>query len=95
MLRLSSRTFIKRRTAGVMALVAGGMFALGFLESCDDRLVALTRFIEPCGTIFANCAPGDFQIRAADIGDGCIDPACTVPGGCGEIPLGTFTDVCP
>jgi len=69
---------------------------LGFVESCDDRLVNATRYVDPCGTILGNCFPGDFQINAADVGDFCIDPACTVPGQCGGgQPLGTITDICP
>jgi hypothetical protein len=69
---------------------------LGFIESCNDTLIGITRYVEPCGTIFANCFPGDFEVRRADVGDWCVDPACTVPGQCGGgQPLGTITDVCP
>lgn len=77
-------------------LLAGGAAVPGFVESCDDRLVAVTRYFDPCGTILANCAPGDFEVNNAEIGDYCVDPACTVPGGCNDLqPLGTITDVCP
>lgn len=77
-------------------LLLGGVFQLGFLDSCNDRLVEVTRFIEPCGTFLANCTPGSFQANAAEIGDFCVDPTCTVPGGCGPgQPLGTIRDICP
>lgn len=88
-------SLMRRRTIALAMFIASSACAIGLIDSCDDRLVALTRYIEPCGTIFANCAPGDFQARAADVGDGCVDPACTVPGACGQVPLGTITEVCP
>ena len=82
-----------RRLAGV---ILGGVFILGFLETCDNRLVQFTRYVDPCGTFLANCQPGDFEVNRADVGDFCIDPACTVPGACGDDqPLGTITDLCP
>ena len=73
------------------------LFQFGFLESCDDRLIQLTRQFDPCGTILANCNPGDFEVNRAGIGDFCVDPACTVPGQCGTglQPIGTITDICP
>jgi hypothetical protein len=40
-----------------------------------------TRF-DPCGTVFANCAPGSFRLAFADVPDYDIDPTCTIPGGC-------------
>ena len=82
-----------RRLAGV---ILGGVFILGFLETCDNRLVQFTRYVDPCGTFLANCQPGDFEVNRAEVGDFCIDPACTVPGACGDDqPLGTITDLCP
>lgn len=85
------------RRGVVAALFAGALFQLGFIETCDDRLASLTRFVEPCGTLLGNCNPGDFQVNAADVGDYCIDPACTIPGQCGNAGpvLGTVTDLCP
>ncbi|MEK6799453.1 MAG: hypothetical protein AABZ12_10840 [Planctomycetota bacterium] len=78
-----------------LALVAAGAILPGFVQSCDDRLIAITRYADPCGTILANCNPGDFEVFAADVGDYCVDPACTVPGQCGEgQPLGTIIRVC-
>ncbi len=87
----------RKRAARWAACVSSGMMAFSFLSSCDDRLVALTNFVDPCGTILANCAPGSFQSLNADLGDWCLDPACTVPGGCGDPgpPLGTIRDICP
>lgn len=91
-IRYSRRT----RRAAVAALAVGSLFQFAFLQSCDDRLTALTQFVEPCGTIFGNCNPGDFQVNAADVGDFCVDPSCTIPGQCGSQPiLGTITDICP
>jgi len=82
-----------RRLAGV---ILGGVFIIGFLETCDNRLIQMTRYVEPCGTFLANCNPGDFEVSQAEVGDYCIDPTCTVPGQCGpEQPLGTITDLCP
>lgn len=94
---LSSRTGIRRRVVRAMAIATGSVFVVGMLESCNDFMVGASAYVDPCGTIFGNCAPGDIQVRAADIGDSCIDPACTVPGGCGfeGAPLGTITNVCP
>jgi hypothetical protein len=69
---------------------------MGFLGSCDDQLIALTQYVDPCGTILGNCTPGSFQANNADLNDWCIDPACTIPGGCGPgQPLGTIRDICP
>ncbi len=88
---------MKRRITTLAVLMSSAMFILGFLDSCNDRLVALTRFVDPCGTVLANCVPGQFQIINADVGDFCIDPECTIPGGCatGTAPLGTIREICP
>ncbi len=85
-----------RPVRAAMGTIATAVFIIGFLQTCDDRLIGLTRFIDPCATIFANCAPGDFEVNRADVGDFCVDPACTVPGQCGPgQALGTITDICP
>jgi hypothetical protein len=90
------RTGFARRFIRFATVLASGAAVPGFVESCDDRLIGLTRFFDPCGTFLANCAPGDFEVNNAEIGDYCVDPACTVPGGCNDLqPLGTITDVCP
>lgn len=87
---------VRSRMKKSAVLIAGGFFMFGFLQTCNDRFVNLTRFIDPCGTVFANCTPGFFETNAADIGDFCVDPSCTVPGGCNnDQPLGTITNVCP
>ena len=89
-------TNVRHSLKMLATLILGGGFTLGFLDSCDNRLIQFTRYVDPCGTIFANCEPGDFQVAAAEVGDYCVDPACTVPGQCGdERPLGTITDLCP
>ncbi|UCC30123.1 MAG: hypothetical protein JSU86_18235 [Phycisphaerales bacterium] len=87
---------IQQRLRRLAGLILGGVFILGFLETCDNRLVQFTRYVEPCGTFLANCQPGDFEVNRADVGDFCVDPTCTVPGACGDDqPLGTITDLCP
>ena len=75
----------------------GACFQLGFLGSCEDRFIGFTTFFDPCGTILGNCAPGSFETNAADVGDFCVDPTCTVPGQCGNAgpALGTVRDICP
>jgi len=91
----SKRAVWRRRIVGLG--LAGACFQFGLLGSLDDKFIGCTRYFDPCGTIFANCQPGDFITNAADVGDYCIDPTCTVPGGCGnEGPaLGTVTELCP
>ena len=87
--------FVRRVIQFAPVLVSGAAIP-GFIESCDNRLIRLTSYFDPCGTILANCAPGDFQVNRAEIGDYCIDPGCTVPGACNtQQPLGTITRVCP
>ena len=80
----------------IATLLGCGALTLGFLGSCEDRLITLTQYVDPCGTILGNCQPGDFTVNAAPVGDYCVDPACTVPGACNDDqPLGTITDICP
>ena len=92
-----SNASIQRGYRRLAALALGGAFSiLGFVESCDDKLVNATRYVDPCGTVFANCQPGDFIVNAAEVGDWSVDPACTVPGLCSEDqPLGTITELGP
>lgn len=93
---IDGRMYVRRLQRKLIAIGGSSMFALGILGSCDDQLVGLTRFVDPCGTFLANCAPGSFEVNAADVGDFCVDPACTVPGACDNAqPLGTITDICP
>lgn len=79
------------------ALSAGTVFQFGFIQGCNEAFIEVTRVFDPCGTFLANCTPGSFEANAADINDYCVDPACLVPGGCGntEQPLGTIRDICP
>jgi len=89
-------TGLRRRLKTWVTVLSTGIVLPGFVESCDDTLIAISRYADPCGTILANCAPGDLEVNRADVGDFCVDPACTVPGQCGPgQPLGTITDVCP
>ncbi len=86
------RAFRRMASGAVLA----GIIPVGFIESCDSRVTSATQYFDPCGTILGNCTPGSFQVNAADVGDYCIDPACTVPGQCGGgQPLGTITRICP
>ena len=94
------RNNVARRTCrrrAVAAAMVGTLMQLGWLGNLNDKFVGCTAYFDPCGTILANCAPGDFITNAADVGDFCVDPACTVPGQCaGEgQALGTITNICP
>lgn len=93
----TQRCGIRRAFRKVVAgTLLAGIIPVGFLESCNNRLTSATQYVDPCGTILGNCTPGSFQTSAADVGDYCIDPACTVPGQCGGgQPLGTITRICP
>jgi len=96
MTKRRTRPTFARRFIRFATLLGSGVALPGFLDSCDNRLIGVTRYFDPCGTILANCAPGDFEVNRAAVGDYCIDPACTVPGACNDDqPLGTITDVCP
>jgi hypothetical protein len=88
---------LPRKRRWMAAILLGTSFQfLGWLESCDERLLQVSRYVDPCGTFLANCTPGEFEARAAELGDYCIDPTCTVPGQCGGgQPLGTITELCP
>ena len=91
--RGSFRLAVRRLASGA---VLAGIIPTGFIDSCDDKMATITGYADPCGTILGNCTPGYFQVRAAEVGDYCVDPACTVPGACGpEQPLGTITRICP
>lgn len=95
---LLERNRASRRVAVLAAVVLGSVFQLGVLESCNDALVTTSRYFDPCGTIFSNCNPGDVEVWASDVGDYFVDPACTVPGQCGDgdyQPLGTIIDLRP
>lgn len=90
------RTTFGLKMVRLATVLGSGAVLPGFFDSCDETLINWTRYVDPCGTILANCNPGDFEVNNADVGDFCVDPACTVPGGCGGgQPLGTITDICP
>ena len=91
-MNLGTKVVPQRAKLAALVLLSMGC-AFGLLETCDDKLINLTRYVDPCGTLL-NCPPGSFQTNAADLGDGCIDPGCTLPGGCGdEQPLGTIYEI--
>jgi hypothetical protein len=85
----------KRWTIAVLLVGVGSQF--GMIGSCNKALLETTAYVDPCGTIFGNCEPGDFQAYNSDIGNYCLDPVCTLPGGCDneDPPLGTQYDLCP
>ena len=86
----------RRRLTKLVILLSTGALVPALLDSCGDTLIGLSRYVDPCGTILGNCDPGDLEVNRADIGDYCVDPACTVPGACNDDqPLGTITDICP
>ena len=87
----------RRFWTGSAVVLAGMAFQFGWVGTCNDRFMNATEYVDPCGTILGNCEPGDFQVYNADIGDYCVDPACTVPGSCGneDQPLGTTRNLCP
>ncbi len=88
-------TSFGRRLKLTAVLMCGGGLAWGLLGSCNNKLVGLTQYVDPCGTVF-NCTPGSFQTNAADVGDYCVDPLCPIPGECGGgETLGTQYDLCP
>ncbi|MFQ5462968.1 MAG: hypothetical protein ACE5E5_10120 [Phycisphaerae bacterium] len=97
------RGSVKRRKllTGAALIATGIVFqAVGFLDGCNDKLVNLTYFVDPCGTFLANCNPGDFQSRNSPLGNPCVDPTCTIPGQCAADPnnppppLGTLFRLC-
>lgn len=81
---------------GVLISV-GTVYQVFSPAACDRAFVDLTRIIDPCTTILANCAPGSFFANTVEIGSHeaqCFDPTCTLPGQCGGVPLGSFQDPC-
>ena len=84
-----------RRFIRFATILASGAVVPGFVESCDDRLIGVTRYFDPCGTIFANCAPGSFEANAAGVGSWNVDCTCTVPGACNnDIPQDVIANIC-
>jgi len=89
---------MKRVCVRAVLALSGTLPLFGFLGSCNDKLVGLTQYVDPCTTFLGNCLfPGQFQANAAPIGSAqayCIDPTCTIPGFCGTVPIGTIRPVC-
>ena len=86
---------IRRLRKALVGSSFGAIFMLGFIGECNDLLIQASRYVDPCGTFLADCAPGDIEVRNAQVGDFCVDPACTLPGGCGDDqPIGTLTEIC-
>ena len=77
-----SKRATKRRRQVLGAVLGGGLMFGGFVGTCDDRLIGLTRFFDPCGTVLANCLPGELTAQQADTGDPCF--LCSSPGTCGN-----------
>ncbi len=97
---------VRRRVMRLGAMVSAGAMVFGVFQGCDDKLVNFSRYIDPCGTILADCDPGSIEVNAAAVGDYCVDPLCPIPGQCngnaGAVggaaanpALGTITDLCP
>ena len=88
------RISIGRRIFRHLVLWGSAAIIPSFFQSCDDFLVGVTRYVDPCGTIFP-CPPGSFAVRNANVGDWNVDCTCTVPGACNNnIPLDVITDYC-
>lgn len=81
-----------------LLLCVGTTYQFFSPAACDNALIDFTRFIDPCTTILANCAPGSFIANTVEIGSHearCFDPTCTLPGQCGGLPpLGAFQNPC-
>ena len=85
----------RRRVVRCALIAVGSAGLMSFFSSCNDFLIGVTRFADPCGTLL-DCPPGSFESGRAEIGDWCVDPACVVPGACSDDqPLGTIRDICP
>lgn len=69
------------RSIQKVVLVGAGATLFQLSGTCG-RLANLTQYVDPCGTILADCFPGQFQLYAADVPDWNVDPTCTIPGGC-------------
>lgn len=83
MLSRTTRSIRRRLTLTAALLSTGVIPLIPFLPSCE----ALVNRFEPCGTIFGNCVPGDFQLQFADVPDFTFDPSCTIPLQCGVNPF--------
>lgn len=66
------------------ALAGTGALFISLGSACEWT----TKRFDPCGTLFANCNPGDFDLAFASVPDYLVDPTCTIPGACD--PPGAF-----
>lgn len=88
------RIGIGRRIFRHAALWGSAAIIPSLFQSCDNFLVGITRYADPCGTIL-DCPPGSFAVNAAAVGDYSVDCTCTVPGACNPgIPLNIITHYC-
>ncbi len=74
----SSNTASRRKHYLAAAVMMTGCLFFSLGGACEMA----TNYFDPCGTIFANCDPGSFQLQFADVPDWSVDPTCTIPGGC-------------
>ena len=74
----------KFRKLTLAAVTAASTLYVSLGGACEW---ATTRF-DPCGTLFANCSQGSFNLAFASVPDYDIDPTCTIPAGC--VAPGTF-----
>ncbi len=72
------------RTAGTLLLTGAAIFQFG-LGACAD----LTAFLNPCGTLLANCTAEELDTLRFSVPDFQNDPSCTIPGACGDFPFGS------
>lgn len=99
-MRLTATSRLARGMRRTVILLAGGALPLfGPIESCSQTLTGLTQYVDPCGTVFANCLPGSILANNVPIGSEaaqCLDPTCTIPGACtpGTPVLGSVRPVC-
>ena len=89
----------KTKLLGLGALLFSGTAygVSGCVNDLENAFIDLTQIIDPCTTVFANCAPGSFIANTIEIGSfeaHCFDPTCTLPGQCGNVPLGATQDPC-
>lgn len=91
------RISIGRRIVRHAVLWGSAGILPGFFESCDDYLIGVTRYVDPCGPIFSPevCSPGTLEANHAEVGDWSVDCTCTVPGACNTgIPQNVIADIC-
>lgn len=73
---------LNKRAFRLLAAVTGPLVMFQLLSGACDKLGNLTRWVDPCGTVLADCFPGQFELAASDVPNYRLDPTCTIPGGC-------------